>query len=161
MSAAPAVSSAAAPTPRAAAVLESQFKLRQHANADWTWIAPHGITREQLLDPACWANVAKQLAIFDTIVVIPQSGEFRAELIVTETGTAMARVRLLRWNMLVDDEEQSRAADYAKVDQDMDVKWCGPNAKWCVDRRSDKHRIFRDLVTKDEAYSRALEYMTG
>lgn len=157
---APAVSSAA---PKNFAVLESQFRLRQHVNQDWCVVVPHGITREQLLDPACWANIAAQLTVNDTIVAIPESGEFRIELIVTEIGTAMARVRVLRWNALVDDEDEARVGDYAKVDLEMAVKWCGPSkdAKWCVDRKSDKSRLFRGLMTKDEAYSRALEYMTG
>lgn len=156
---APAVSSAA---PKNFAVLESQFRLRQHVNQDWCFAAPHGVTREQLLDPACWANIAAQLTVNDTIIAIPESGEYRAELIVTETGKAMARVRVLRWNALVDDEDQARVADYAKVDVEMDVKWSGPSGgRWRVIRKSDKACLFRDHMTKDEAYSRALEYMTG
>lgn len=157
---APAVSAAA---PKNFAVLESQFRLRQHVNQDWCFVAPHGVTREQLLDPACWANIAAQLTVNDTIIVIPESGEYRAELIVTETGKSMARTRVLRWNALVDDEDEARTKDYALVESaGLSVKWSGPSGgKWRVIRNSDKACLFRDLVTKDEAYSRALEYMTG
>lgn len=157
---APAVSAA---VPKGFAVLESQFRLRQHVNQDWCVAVPHGVTREQLLDPACWANIAAQLTVNDTIIAIPESGEFRIELIVTEIGKAMARTRVLRWNALVDDVDEATAKDYAKVDEIMKVQWRGPakDGKWCVDRKIDNARLFRGLEGKDEAYSRALEYMTG
>lgn len=92
---------AAAPLPAeiARAVLalkEDRWQLKEHRNPGHWICVPAGVTIEDVLQPAFWANVARKLKPFNTIEVHwDDAGQF-AEVYCVSAGRNWASVSLLR-----------------------------------------------------------------
>lgn len=118
----------------------------------------HGTQPNDLMDPAYWAYVCEKFRPTDILEVIPESGEWFAELIVVDVTKISARVRPLRLVQLIEQEEAA-VAEAPSASEPFFVKWMG-GAKWCVMRRGDNGILFRDLVTKDAAEAKLAEIST-
>lgn len=119
----------------------------------------HGTQPNDLMDPAYWAHVCDKFRPTDILEVIPESGEWFAELMVVDVTKISARVRPLRLVQLIEQEDAVPAETPAAASEPFFVKWMG-GAKWCVMRRTDNGILFRDLTTKDAAEAKLAEIRT-
>lgn len=107
-----------------------------------------GTEQDDLLIPAYWSHVAKQLKPFDRIEARADNGEWVAELMVIKTGTNEAHVALLN----VYDINKLAGESPAIPSDDYSVEWKGPHKKFCVIRKADSAMVHEGAQTKPEAF---------
>ena len=87
------------------------------------------IKKEDLIDPDYWAHVALGLRPGDHVEAVPEDRHYYAELFVLASAKNWAKVKLMRYVELIEDNDDS-------VEEGFDVKWAG-RAKWRVLRGQD------------------------
>ena len=108
------------------------FKQAEYTRNEF-FIAPEaGVPWDAILKPEYWAHVAAKLRPYDEIIVVPEDDSFYGRVIVLRTGTAIAFVRELQFV-----EFKDRVVEGDLDDQDFDITWSGPIARYRVTRRSD------------------------
>ncbi len=103
-----------------------------------------GTPFEALLSEHYWAHVSMHFRPGSRIEVFPPEGHYYAELIVRDCGRLYAKVALLR-------KVELDAIDVGSNDIDLsayDLKYCGPNAQWCVHRKADKALLKSEFGSK-------------
>lgn len=109
----------------------------------------------ELLKSEYWVHVAKTLHISDRIEVMPEDGEYFAELIVTDVTQHRVTLVLLRLVPLEVD------APAAPVVREYEVTYRGPIAQHSVRKISDKSILKEGLGSKAEAVKWLQEYEAG
>lgn len=117
----------------------------------WIVTVEPNITREDLLLPQFWANIAKNLTQFDRIEVRVDDGSFFAEYLVLSCDRVSAYLKELTWYDLT---EKSKS-----VTPEYEVKWRGPHGKHSVIRLKDKSLMIEHLASKAEAERWLTEYL--
>lgn len=94
----------------------------------------HDTPFEEILKDGYWAHVSAKMKPGDRIEVMAEDGSYFAELIVQDAGRLYAKVATLRHVKLdaVEVTEGGMAAG------GLEVKWQGPQLKWCVLRGKDR-----------------------
>jgi len=113
-------------------------RLRPYGYA-WTthqYTAMAGTVVDDVLATAYWARVARKLHLYDKIVVVEESGQWYAELLVVAPGTEGVKVCLLFGKQLdgnvgVNDASMQNFTGCS-------VKYRGPHLKWCIVDREGK-----------------------
>ena len=124
----------------------------------WVATAPFGTTIEQVRDESFFSHVAAKLKPYDHIEVRTDSGEWIAELLVTEAGRNWTRTYLLSHHRLT-------TSDIARTmsNPTLEVTWKGPHLLFCVIRKSDS-AILQDKMPTEEgarAWIRNRESLIG
>ena len=132
-------------------ILPNHMQLVEHYRAHYGASVPEGTTAEDLQRPEFWAHVARNLRPYDIIDVLPEDGSYFAEVIVLSQGVGFAKVKLLRFVELADDEVLEDEAPVI-------VKWKGPHLKHTVIRKSDAQVLKDGFPTKLDAENWAREY---
>lgn len=117
-----------------------------------------GTTIEQLLKPEYWANISEQLKPGYRIEVMPEDGEFFAELVVRScdrTSATTMPLRVVYLNALPVSVEQPSV----DADPEFYVKFRGPHAKWCVMRKSDNTPVIDRIETQELALREMSDYV--
>lgn len=130
-------------------IQSGSLKLAEHVRAVHVVIPPEGTTVEDLLKPEAWAHVAHELATGSRIEVVPESGEWFAELYVVEAKRQWAKVVLLRKVDLAPLLVQGESAP--QDTEEFYAKWSGPISKFRVHRKKDKEVIRADFATAEDA----------
>jgi hypothetical protein len=76
------------------ALLASEIWAREAGVKFSTWevVPPAGTTKEHILEPKFWANVARRMKMGDTLLVVPRDGTWYAQLVVWDAGQNWAHV---------------------------------------------------------------------
>jgi hypothetical protein len=117
------------------------------------WVAtvePH-ITREDLLEPSFWSNIALSFRQFDRVEVRQDDGKFFAEYLVLHADKTAAYLKELNW---VDLEKKVKTQN-----PDFQYKYRGPHAKHSIVRVKDGSVLIEYLETKAEAERWLTEYL--
>jgi len=119
---------------------------------------PSSLTKEDLLEPERWIQVAKTISTMqagDLIEVLREDYAFFAVLLVTskKKGMEFMSVKLLQYHDLEDDlniEEESDESSFT-------VKWKGPKRRFTILRKSDNKVLHFGFTTKEEALNHLKE----
>lgn len=125
--------------PQPEQLTQSGFQLSQYACNLWMASPAVGVPFERVLETEYWAHVAAQLRPMDKIEIYPEDMSYYALLLVTETGTAEARVVAIIKPIPLHVKETESLKKI--LSDDFDVKWVSPTLKYGVIRLSDKERI--------------------
>lgn len=110
-----------------------------------------GTKISELMEPAYWSHIAGKLHQYDIIEVIPQGGDFFAELIVVNCSKVHAKVALLSQVKLHKVVADAPKKDENAEDELFDIQFKGPQRKWSVLRKADKAVVKEEFASKDEA----------
>lgn len=124
------------------AILQNGITQADYARVVWRLTPEPGTTPDDILVPAYYAHIAKQLKTGAKIEVAPLDGSWYAELYVRSSDANSAKVALLE--LYTFDEDPKVAA------VTFEVKHRGPKG-WSVIRVSDRAVVFENGKTKDEA----------
>lgn len=105
-------------------------------------------TREDLLNCEKWRQIAKShpaLKAGDIIEVLREDNAFFAILLVTGKIDDNIFVKIIQFNSLEEDAEESAKAT------DFEIVWKGPNKKFTLIRVQDKKEVKDKFSSKDEA----------
>lgn len=119
----------------------------EHYNSNWTHFVPAGSTKEDVLDPSFWGNVARQLRIGDEIKIMTEDMAWRGLFLVRAVGRVEAVVQLIDY---VDLGEKTAALTPA-AESPYEVKWGSPAVKWRVHLRSNGEVVKDMFQTREEA----------
>lgn len=131
----------------------ARFKQADYVRNVFRIVPEHGTPFDATLDPAYWAHVAASLKPLDEIVVHAEDGSYYGRLLVRDAGRLYAKVAPLEYHDL-DPVEVTQggpppAAGY-------EVKWRGPQLKWCVLRGKD---VLREGMEKGPALAWLNEHL--
>ncbi len=122
-------------------------------NKAWRCTVPNGVTLDEILAPAFWANVGFKLSRFDRIEVLSEDGYFDCELRVIDARRTDAVVKLIRAPL---DVAPLPVADAGEKDLPR-VQWAGPQHKFRV--LDEAGAVYADnIASKDEANDKLAEY---
>lgn len=124
-------------------LLRGQLHTSETAHNTWTAKPEAGVTREQMLRPAFWAHVARDLRVGDHIEVLSGDTSWFLELIVRACDGIEVVVGELR--------HVSFAAIASRNPDDYEIAYKGPVAKHRITRRVDNVVIKEGIATKAEA----------
>lgn len=122
----------------------TDLHLADHKRAIWQAFASPEVTAKDLLNPYCWAHVARKLEPFSRIEVLAEDGSWWAEYMILKVGPNWVKVALLR------DADFREVARDAPEEDELDVNFI-PARKWRVLRKKDGAVLMEGLATKDEA----------
>lgn len=134
-----------------------RFKPADHYNNNWSAALEDSQSLEDALNPAFWSHNARFMRAGDMIRLIPERGDYYAQLIVINAGKAFAQVKLLAYVPLLpgaegyeEDTSVPLPLEMPLID-DLYVDWKGPAVRYSVIRRTDGERIRDHFQTKEEA----------
>lgn len=116
---------------------------------------PPEIEPEDILKPEFWAHVAKKLQPTSRIEVMPETGEWFAELIVIACAHNWAQVCQLRFHELT----ESKKPETKTEEPLFKAVFRGNNKKFCVHRISDGSIVKEELPTMAAAQLWISEHM--
>lgn len=126
-------------------ILDPQrHRLAEQVRNAWVVNAEEGTTIQDVLEPSYWAHVARELKPYDHIEVRLETGDWIAQLLVISQGLNWAKVHMLQKHDLAMSQEAPPSS------QKHEVKWRGPQHKWCVMRLIDNQAL-QTGMEKDEA----------
>ena len=105
----------------------------------------HGVTMEDVLNPAFWVHVARKLRPYAQIEVRSEDGAWWAQLLVTDVGRLWAKVQPICFVELAQSDPDE------PIDPLYEVGWGGPHHKWRVVRKSDNKVIKAEFGDKAQA----------
>ena len=127
-------------------IIGSRVKLAEHVRNHWHVTAPEGTGAEDVVRPAFWSHVARQMRSLDRIEVVAETGEFYLDLLVEKVDATGVFVTVL--NHVV------RDAAPAEGDISIDgyrIEWKGPHHRFAVIRDADNTRLKDGIQKKTEA----------
>lgn len=126
----------------------SRMQLAEHRRQIWHIVPEHGTAFADLLSPAFWSHVSRQMKPADRIEVSAEDGSYFAELIVIDAGMQFAKVAVLREVKL----ETVEPAAPAVLDGHK-VEWAGPHSKFRVLRTVDRKVLKDGFATRADAHA--------
>lgn len=128
-------------------LVESNMQERENWRRDWVVICEPDVTEEEYKNPIFWSHVAPKFTEYDRIEIRPESGEWIAELVVTEVSRSWAKVfQIQRYELT--------GVTTKKFDRgEFDVSWGGPHQRWRVIRRADNQIMTQQLPNRRAAES--------
>jgi hypothetical protein len=124
-------------------ILQSQFVLATSARMVYALTLSEGQTYEELFKPETWAHVARHIQPGFKVEVMPEDGSFYAELLVRAASNLEVTVaELFRVNFGEIEERD---------EEQHEIKWAGPKARYRVSRKADKAVIKDGFETAELA----------
>ena len=134
-------------------ILQAQVKQAEFIRTVWCLTAEHGVTLADVTKPESWAHVAKQFKAGDHIEVVPESGEWFAELFVRPVSPTDIKVSVL--GEVVFDAPAIAAPLPEGVEFEINYS---KSDKWRVVRKSDKVAVASGMASKLECEAWVAEY---
>ncbi len=123
---------------KATPVTASRMSLEVEVNTIYRVNVTHETTPEDCMDEAFWAHVSMQFIIGDTIIVMPDSMEWKLILHVANCGREFAHmVKIEIYDLRVDPSLKAAASRYS-------IDYAGTTSKW---------RFKRDGVVMRDGYA--------
>lgn len=131
---------------KVAAAQNRGLQLAEYESSTYVHYVPHGVTLNDVINPAAWCNVARELKPYDTIDVRWEDMTERAILHVLDVSMTSAKVFVAQhFQYTEDDKELSKDGDDL-----YEVKWRG-QAKWSIVRKSDGEVMQDRLQSQEDA----------
>lgn len=128
-------------------ILSNRIHPAEYDRVVWAATPEAGTVLKDVLEPAYWSHVAKNLKPGAQIEVTAADGSWFARLYVRSADDNSAKVFTLDyWNFDLSDEVEKEAGAVAEFV----VKHRGPKG-WCVSRSSDKALVFENGTTRSDA----------
>lgn len=121
-------------------------------------VVEHGVTLEDIKQPAFYAHVGQFLKPFDTITVSSDDMTLYAEVLVLAAERTAATVTVLREYDLTKAEVVKYESENFES-SDFEIKWRGPAAKFTILRKDDNAIIREGIPSKEEAEKSLKEYL--
>ena len=134
-------------------ILQAQVKQAEFIRTVWCLTAEHGATLADATRPESWAHVARQFKAGDHIEVVPESGEWFAELFVRSVSPTDIKVSVLR--EVVFDAPAVAAPLPEGVEFEINYS---KSDKWRVVRKSDKVAVASGMASKLECEAWVAEH---
>ena len=122
----------------------ARFKLAEAQRNVYQVVIEPGTTRKQILDPAFFAHVARELRPYYKLEIIADDGTLYAEAIVLTAERTWARIHITQWHPLGTKDVSLSVADAAAHEKNATppeilhrIEYKGPHKKWCVIRNQD------------------------
>lgn len=132
-------------------ILQAQVKPAEYVRTVWCLTAEHGAVLADVIKPESWAHVSKQFKVGDHIEVVPESGEWFAELYVRSVADNDIKVAVLR-------EVALTAPVAATTDnEEFDISY-SKSDKWRVVRKADKTQVASGMSSKTECEAWVAEH---
>lgn len=120
----------------------------EHQRNVWVAVAERNTTKEDMLTPSYWSNVAAKLRPWDHIEVRAEDGTYYATYLVTSCDRTWAKVHNLSFHDLTG---EGLTSDQAKeIEGSYDVKWRAAK-KWSVIRKLDRTVLQEGMHTEKDA----------
>lgn len=129
-----------------------RWQLREHRNPGHWVCVQVGTTIEDLLVPAYWANVARNLQPRTTIEVHWDDASQFAELYVLDAGRNWASVDVLRH------KKELKRPVLAHLAEQYEISFNGPVDRYRIQRLSDRAVIKAGFATEAAAHQYLAEY---
>lgn len=136
-------------------ILQAQVKQAEFIRTVWCLTAEHGVTLADVTKPESWAHVAKQFKAGDHIEVVPESGEWFAELFVRSVSPTDIKVSVLR--EVIFDAPAVAAPLPEGVEFEINYS---KSEKWRVVRKSDRVTVASGMASKLECEAWVAEHMS-
>jgi len=120
-----------------------QIALQEAARNVWIFRPGEPIEKEDMLRPAFWTHVARQMRVNDRIEVLAQDASWYAELIVRAVAPLEVAVGLLAFTEF--------DAIATPSEDEYQIAWKGPSAKWRITRVADKATIKEGFASEGAA----------
>jgi len=130
---------------KAAILLESRMQLAEHRNNRHSVVTPEGTPWTEVLRPEFWAHVAWKLRAGDTVDVHTDDMRYFGELYVRDVGRQRALVEELAFRSF------DRIEDETTAPPTHEVRFKGPQKKWCALRLDDGAVLKERCGTREEA----------
>jgi hypothetical protein len=130
----------------------SNFKREEFVRTTHVVEVEENVSFDDLLKPAAWAHVARELKPGDKIVLMPVEGHYNAELFVRDCGRTWAKVAKLAKV----DFETLALTDDATGEFKIERKGL---AGYCVIRKGDNAIIVQGLKTQPDAQIALAEHI--
>lgn len=128
-------------------VKEGRFGLASSLRNVFHLTTEPGTTKEQIENPAYWANVAYKLLPFSKVEVVCEDRSYYAEYLVTDANRMEARVKCLSFVELTEKAELTKDVEIGEFN----AKWRGPSCLWSVIRTSDLKVMAEKLASEADA----------
>jgi len=136
---------------RDVSAISNALGLAEAKRRDFVLNVPEDHLRSDLLDPAYWAHVSRELSAFDRIEARSETGEWFCELVVVSAGRNYAVMRELSFF------DMTGSVTEPPVESKHMVMLRGPK-KFCVVRISDKAIISEGHSSRIEAEMSLIQY---
>jgi hypothetical protein len=143
---------ATAPFAPAAPLSFDRWQLKEHRNPGHWICVQAGVTIEQLLEPAFWANVARNLQPRSTVEVHWDDASQFAELYVLDAGRNWASVDVLRHHA------DLKRPNLKHLAEQYEVGFNGPVDRFRILRLSDREVIKAGFATEVDAHKFLADY---
>lgn len=121
----------------------------EFTNTDWRYTPTDGVTINDMTNTAFWSPVASQMHRGDIIRVIPEDGNFYAELLVRVVEPFAVKVHVLMAEVF--DKPKAEAAPVAPPEPGYTIAFKGPQEGWTVVRDDDRETLFKKGKDAEEA----------
>lgn len=117
-------------------ITPGRMRLAEHEVRTFCIYPELGTTPDDMLVPAYWAHISRNLRARDHLIIDAEDGSWYAEARILETGTSYARIAFKPGHPQV--------VQVSEPDVDMtvppgyEIKWLGPNARYAVVRGPDR-----------------------
>lgn len=129
--------------PRPVRVFENDLKSAEYVRSVFVITALPDTLPANYLEPETWAHIPDlKLRQGDRIEIMAADTSWYAELLVRVRSGQTIHLELL--------QEHKFDAVVGKEHEDYEVQWAGPQAKWRVLRKSDRHVMIDKLTAKSE-----------
>ena len=130
----------------------TRIKLQELVRNYWVaTVEPH-ITREDIMLPSFWANIAVAFKQFDRIEIRQDDGKFFAEYLILSADKNSAHLWELNWVDLTKKK-------IVKKDVGYEYKWRGPHALHSIIRTKDNSVMVEKLDTRLAAEKWLTKYL--
>lgn len=131
----------------------SDLVLAQHGYQQFTATIDAPLSKEEIVDPKLWVNVAGKVRMLDEIRVTDYNGSFVARLFVTYANGHDIRLKVVEHIVF-------EVEDVPEADEQYFIKQRGTH-KWCLMRKNFSDPIFSGIATKHEAEKQKAEYLAA
>lgn len=139
-------------------IRDPQFQTAEYRRTFYVATIAHGVTLDEIREPAYWAHVARKLRPLDRIECWWEDGSRYVELLVVKATNQDARCAILND---VDVRGSSAPVDLAKDLDKFEITYAGPDVGYRVTRKADRVELRSDSRwNEDDARRWLLDYLS-
>jgi len=129
-----------------------EFGTQAHTYAQFNAYVPDGTTKDDLINPKLWVNVAARLKMGSEIRAMPEDLSFVARLVVLYQLGSEVRLGLESFT-------EFGATDVESPDERYQVVPYGAQGKYAVKDTADNKLLFKSIATRSQAYRQIEEHI--
>lgn len=128
--------------------------LAEQRRQDWVVDAEEGTSIDDIMKPVYWSHLAQHFVPYDHVEVRLETGEWIAELIVTQVGRNWAQMFMANIHDLV-----GKKPETSGTSETHKVVYKGPHKKHCILRVVDGALIKEGISSSKDAHTELENYL--